>query len=58
MVSGPVLTAGTIARRGDIVPGFAGQGIGMIHKVRPAKEVLEDLVAGAERALADAKRFG
>ena len=58
MVSGPVLAAGTIARRGDIVPGFAGQGIGMIQKVRPAREVLQDLVAGAERALADAKRFG
>jgi len=54
MVSGPVLMAGTMARRADIVPGFAGQGIGMIHAVRPAAEVLRDIVAGAERALAAA----
>jgi NAD(P)H-dependent flavin oxidoreductase YrpB (nitropropane dioxygenase family) len=57
MVSGPVLLAGSIARRADIVPGFAGQGIGMIHSVRPAGEVLREIVAGAERALAEAKRF-
>jgi nitronate monooxygenase len=57
MVSGPVLLAGAIARRADIVPGFAGQGIGMIDKVRPARDVLLDIVAGAERALADAKRL-
>jgi nitronate monooxygenase len=57
MVSGPVLLAGAIARRADIVPGFAGQGIGMIKAVRPARDVLAEIVAGAERALADAKRF-
>jgi NAD(P)H-dependent flavin oxidoreductase YrpB (nitropropane dioxygenase family) len=57
MVSGPVLMAGAIARRADIVPGFAGQGIGMIKAVRPAAEVLASIVAEAERALADAKRF-
>jgi nitronate monooxygenase len=57
MVSGPVLLAGAIARRADIVPGFAGQGIGMIRKIRPAADVLAEIVAGAERALAEAKRF-
>src|SRR5882672_1006738 len=57
MVSQPVLVAGSIARRGDIVPGFAGQGIGMIKAVRSARDVLRDIVAGAERALAEAKRF-
>jgi NAD(P)H-dependent flavin oxidoreductase YrpB (nitropropane dioxygenase family) len=57
MVSGPVLMAGAIAHRADIVPGFAGQGIGMIHSVRPAAEVLREIVAQAQRALADAKRF-
>jgi NAD(P)H-dependent flavin oxidoreductase YrpB (nitropropane dioxygenase family) len=56
MVSGPVLLAGAMARRADIVPGFAGQGIGMIHAVRPAAEVLRDIVAGAERALAAASK--
>jgi len=50
-VSGPVLAAGTAARRGDIVPGFAGQGIGMIHAVRPAAEVLRAIVAQAQETL-------
>jgi nitronate monooxygenase len=50
-ISGPVLAAGTAARRGDIVPGFAGQGIGMITKVRPAAEVLRQIIADAQAAL-------
>ena len=57
MVSGPVLLAGAIARRADIVPGFAGQGIGLIKSVRPARDVLAEIVAGAESALATARRF-
>src|SRR5215813_8943750 len=55
MVSGPVLVAGSIGKRKDIVPGFAGQGIGMIKRIRPAAEVLRDIVAGAEKALSAAK---
>jgi len=50
-VSGPVLMAAFAAERADVAPGFAGQGIGMISAIRPAAEVLRDLVAGAERAL-------
>ncbi len=50
-VSGPVQVAAIRQGRGDIAPGFAGQGIGMIQSIRPAAEVLRDLVAGAERAL-------
>jgi NAD(P)H-dependent flavin oxidoreductase YrpB (nitropropane dioxygenase family) len=50
-VSGPVLSAAFAAERADVAPGFAGQGIGMIHAIRPAAEVLRELVAGAERAL-------
>lgn len=57
MVSGPVMAAGIAAKRQDIMPGFAGQGIGLIHAVRPAADVLHDLVAGAERALAAANHF-
>lgn len=57
MISGPVMTAGLAAKRKDILPGFAGQGIGLIHSVRPAAEVMRDLVAGAERALALAGSF-
>jgi NAD(P)H-dependent flavin oxidoreductase YrpB (nitropropane dioxygenase family) len=53
-VSGPVLAAGTAARRGDIVPGFAGQGIGMIKDIRPAAEVLRQIIADAQAALKNA----
>lgn len=57
MISGPAMAAGIQARRKDILPGFAGQGIGLIHAVRPAAEVMADLVSEAERALALASRF-
>jgi NAD(P)H-dependent flavin oxidoreductase YrpB (nitropropane dioxygenase family) len=56
-VSGPIQMAGFAAQRADIAPGFAGQGIGMITSIRPAAEVLRDLVAGAERALRGAGRL-
>jgi NAD(P)H-dependent flavin oxidoreductase YrpB (nitropropane dioxygenase family) len=57
IVSGPVLAAAMMARRKDIVPGFAGQIIGMIREVRPAAEVMRDLVRETEEALAGALRF-
>lgn len=57
MISGPVMAAGIAARRKDILPGFAGQGIGLIHAVRPAAAVMAELVADAESALALASRF-
>ncbi len=57
MVSGAVTAAGLQAGRADIWPGFAGQGLGMIHAVRPAAEVLAGIVAEAERTLARAGRF-
>ncbi len=56
MIAMPVLAAASAAKRGDIAPGFAGQGIGMIDAVRPAKDVLASLVAGAEKALEGAAR--
>lgn len=51
MVSGPVMAAGSAARRADINPGFAGQGMGMIHAIRPAAEIFGEIVASAEAAL-------
>jgi NAD(P)H-dependent flavin oxidoreductase YrpB (nitropropane dioxygenase family) len=56
-VSGPIQMAAFAAQRADIAPGFAGQGIGMITSIRPAAEVLRDLVAGAEKALRGAGRL-
>ncbi len=57
MIAGPVLAAASHDQRKDIAPGFAGQGLGLIKAIRPAREVLNDLVSGAEQALAGAKQF-
>jgi nitronate monooxygenase len=51
MVASPVLAAANRAQRGDINPGFAGQGIGMVKAVRPAAEILREMVYSAEQAL-------
>ena len=51
MVSQQVTAAAVASGRQDIWPGFAGQGLGMIRAVRPAAEVLQDIVDGAERTL-------
>jgi NAD(P)H-dependent flavin oxidoreductase YrpB (nitropropane dioxygenase family) len=54
MVAAPVAAAALAADRADIWGGYAGQGLGMIHGIRPAAAVLADIVAGAERELARA----
>ena len=54
IISGPVLQAAIRAERADVYAGFAGQAMGMIREIRPAAAVLEDLVHGAEAALAAA----
>ena len=51
-VAHPVTAAAVAAGRADVWPGFAGQGLGMIRGIRPAGDVLRDIAAGAERALA------
>lgn len=51
MIASPVLAAANRAARGDVNPGFAGQGIGMIRAVRPAAVILRELAEGAEAAL-------
>ena len=57
MVSGPVMGAAFAEQRGDVAPGFAGQGIGMIQSIRPAADVLRQLAAGAEKVLGQASAF-
>ena len=54
MVAGPVMAAAEAAERADIHAGFCGQGLGLIHGVRTAAEVLRDLASEAERCLAGA----
>ncbi|MEQ1888816.1 MAG: nitronate monooxygenase family protein [Alphaproteobacteria bacterium] len=56
MVSAQVMNAGLVGNRTDIAPGFAGQGIGLIKSIRPAREIFEDLVEGCKRAFANAPR--
>ena len=56
-VSDPVQNAAFEQERQDIAPGFAGLGIGMIQSVRPAAEVMVDLIQGAEKVLQSASRF-
>jgi NAD(P)H-dependent flavin oxidoreductase YrpB (nitropropane dioxygenase family) len=56
-VSNPVMAAATRDQRGDINPGLAGQGIGMIKSVRPAAEIFKELVRGTEQALARASNL-
>ena len=51
-ISGPVMAAANRDGRGDINPGFAGQGIGLIKAVRPAKQIFDELVLGTQEALA------
>lgn len=56
-VSGAVLRAGDEAHRMDINPGFAGQGIGMIKSIRPAADIMAELVETAEKSLARSGNF-
>lgn len=51
-ISRPALFAANAAGRAqDVNPGFAGQGIGMIKSVRPAAEIMAEIVEGAEATL-------
>ena len=53
-ISRPALTsANLVGRSQDVNPGFAGQGIGMIKAVRPAAEIMADLIEGTETVLAE-----
>jgi NAD(P)H-dependent flavin oxidoreductase YrpB (nitropropane dioxygenase family) len=53
MVAMPVMEAARQVGRKDITPGFAGQSIGMIKKVRPAKEIVEEIVQQAVEILSE-----
>jgi NAD(P)H-dependent flavin oxidoreductase YrpB (nitropropane dioxygenase family) len=51
IVSNSVMEAARKAGRKDINPGFAGQGIGMITRIRPAAEILRQMVTEAHALL-------
>ena len=56
-IAGPVLESANKDQRKDINPGFAGQGIGMIKSVRPAEEIMADLIEGMEKAFRDSVKI-
>jgi NAD(P)H-dependent flavin oxidoreductase YrpB (nitropropane dioxygenase family) len=56
-VAGPVMAAASRDGRADINPGFAGQGMGMIRAVRPAKDIFDDIVASAEASFERSKEY-
>jgi NAD(P)H-dependent flavin oxidoreductase YrpB (nitropropane dioxygenase family) len=51
MVANSIMEAARQEGRQDINPGFAGQGLGMITSIRPAAEVLRQMVAEAHALL-------
>jgi len=56
-VAGPVMAAASRDGRADINPGFAGQGMGMIRAVQPAKAIFDDIVASAEASFERSKTY-
>jgi NAD(P)H-dependent flavin oxidoreductase YrpB (nitropropane dioxygenase family) len=50
-IAAPALTAASLAERGDVNPGIAGQGVGMVRQIEPAADVLERIATEAEGCL-------
>lgn len=53
LVSWSVWEGARLADRGDINPGFAGHAVGMVTKIASAERIMDELIAGAEKALAE-----
>ena len=49
----PIMDAAFAGERADIIPTPAGQILGMIKEVKSAKQVIEEMVEGAERVLGE-----
>ncbi len=57
MVSGPIMAGATENNMAEIYAGIAGQIVGLIHEIRPAAEVVNQIVADCHRILtADLQR--
>ncbi len=56
-VSGPAMAAASRDGRADVNPGFAGQGMGMIQAIRPAKEIFADIVDSAQESFERARNY-
>lgn len=47
LISMPLYEMARQAGRKDVAPGIAGQSVGFTKKIRPAREIVEEIVAGA-----------
>ncbi len=52
LIAMPIYEMGRQAGRKDIAPGIAGQSVGFTKKIRPAREIVEEMVAEAIELLA------
>jgi nitronate monooxygenase len=55
VLASPVMSAARVAERTDVNPGIAGQGVGLTRAIRPAAEIVADIVAEAEATLRRAR---
>ncbi|HKA52901.1 MAG TPA: nitronate monooxygenase [Candidatus Binatia bacterium] len=53
LIAFPILEAARQAGRKDVYPGIAGQSVGLLKKIRPAREIVEDMVSQAVAILND-----
>ena len=53
LIAFPILEAARRAGRKDIYPGIAGQSVGLIKKVRPAREIFAEMVQQAVHILSE-----
>jgi nitronate monooxygenase len=52
LIAMPIYEMGRQAGRKDIAPGIAGQSVGFTEKIRPASEIVDEMVAEAIEVLA------
>lgn len=52
LIAMPICESASQAGRRDIYPGIAGQSVGMLRKIRPAREIVDEMVAQAVEILA------
>lgn len=53
LISMPILEGARVGKRVDVYPGIAGQSVGMLRRIRPAREVVEDMIAEAIEILSE-----
>lgn len=54
-VAGPVLAAAIVQERSDVWSGFAGQGVALVNQIRPASQIVEEMILDAAKRLEGVK---